>query len=1105
MNERALFEAALHKKDPEQRLAYLNEACGADQTLRHHIEGLLKAHEMLGSFLVTPPRAPASTMDGPTIEHPGTVIGPYKLMEKIGEGGMGLVFVAEQQQPVRRKVALKVIKPGMDTRQVIARFEAERQALALMDHPNIAKVLDAGTTSDRPYFVMELVKGVPITEYCDQTQLTTRERLELFLPVCHAVQHAHQKGIIHRDIKPTNVLVTLHDGTPVPKIIDFGIAKAMGHQLTDKTIYTNYTQLVGTPLYMSPEQAALSGLDVDTRSDIYSLGVLQYELLTGTTPFNKERLRTAGYDEMRRIIREEDPPRPSTRISTLTKSSPDAAHAETGIGSAPTTIATIATQRKSDPKRLSQLFRGELDWIVMKALEKDRNRRYETATAFAADVQHYLADEPVQACPPSAFYRFRKFVRRNKASLAVVASVLAMSLALAGAEIWFGHQKAVQETRIERAATAALSQVETFLEEGDKQTEHPERWQATAQQAQSALEKAEELLATGAGTEELADRVKQIRAAVDAAVTDSRMLVELDGIRLEQASVKAGRFDKARAAPLYAGPLGNYHVNISEPEAAAARVQGSRLRQALLAALADWRRITPDDAERQRLEQVLLAAEPPNAFRNQWRDAARRRDAAELLRLAKDPSLRQWPAAVVVDLALDLQEMKEWDAAERLLRSAQERNPADFWVNHDLGRVLLNSRPHTQAGEAVGFLRAALALRSDSAIVHHDLGAALAHSRDFDSAIREYQSALQIDPRYAAPHRRLFYAFKAKGEMERASQEIDAAIREYRETIQIDPKDAAVRYNLGEVLWEIGDPKGAFQEFQTAALLEPNNAGTRNYLGLCLQKMGRLDDAVSAFQKATLIDPKNASAHNHLAGALYDKHDLDGAIREWREAVELEPNYAVLHSNLGWGLAAKGDVEGAIREYRQAIHMDPECSDAAHNLAELAANGGDREELIQQLRTAIQTEPELASTRQYFLNACAWRLAISPNPSARDAHGAVELARQAVANASKGVNFFGTLGVAYYRNGEYQAAATELSKAIELFGKEAPQERAIDALFLAMTHWQLGNHSKARQWYDQALEWAEKNHLNPRDDELRRFRTEAEELLRIRHGPVGGK
>jgi WD40 repeat protein/serine/threonine protein kinase/tetratricopeptide (TPR) repeat protein len=404
----SIFFAALEKPSAQERASFLNAACGADSEIRRQVERLLTAQPHAEKFMNQPAQALVETAEELTIsEAPGTLIGPYKLLEQIGEGGFGVVFMAEQQEPIRRMTALKVLKPGMDTRQIIARFEAERQALALMDHLNIAKVLDAGqTSSGRPYFVMDLVKGLPITEFCDQNRLTTNERLELFVSVCRAVQHAHQKGIIHRDIKPSNVLVTLHDGTPVPKIIDFGIAKALGRKLTDKSMYTGFAQLVGTPLYMSPEQAELSGLDIDTRTDIYSLGLLLYELLTGTTPFDKERFKEVGYDEIRRIIREEEPPKPSTRISTKGQAS-----------------TTISTQRKSNPKRLSQLFRGELDWIVMKALEKDRNRRYETASAFAADVQRYLHDEPVHACPPSAWYRFRKLARRNKRALAAVALI----------------------------------------------------------------------------------------------------------------------------------------------------------------------------------------------------------------------------------------------------------------------------------------------------------------------------------------------------------------------------------------------------------------------------------------------------------------------------------------------------------------------------------------------------------------------------------------------------------------------------------------------------------------------------------------------------------
>ncbi|MBL9135176.1 MAG: serine/threonine protein kinase, partial [Verrucomicrobiales bacterium] len=436
-SDETIFAAALQWETPAQRAAYLEEACAGDPALRARIEALLQASEAAHSFLERPvgvPRPPAPIHPASTLkmgatdwmpipEGPGERVGRYKLLQQIGEGGCGTVFMAEQQEPVRRRVALKVIKLGMDTKSVVARFEAERQALALMDHPNIAKVLDAGATeSGRPFFVMELVRGVPITRYCDDNKLDTRRRLELFLSVCHAIQHAHQKGIIHRDIKPSNILVTLHDGQPVPKVIDFGIAKATEGRLTDRTVFTAFEQFIGTPAYMSPEQAEMSGLDIDTRSDIYALGVLLYELLVGRTPFDAKELAQAGLDEMRRRIREVEPPRPSTRLSTLQ-------------GDA---LAVTAQAHGTEMPKLIHLVQGDLDWIVMKCLEKDRTRRYETANGLAADLKRHLHHEPVVARPPSTAYRLQKAIRRNKlmfvagttVGLALLLGVIGTTLAL---------------------------------------------------------------------------------------------------------------------------------------------------------------------------------------------------------------------------------------------------------------------------------------------------------------------------------------------------------------------------------------------------------------------------------------------------------------------------------------------------------------------------------------------------------------------------------------------------------------------------------------------------------------------------------------------------
>jgi serine/threonine protein kinase/Flp pilus assembly protein TadD len=504
--EQTVFDSARKIGDALARAAYLDAACAGDAKLRERIEKLLDAGQRADEFLEQNPLGALTLSDSPSdgarekgrgVEEVGTIIGPYKLLEKIGEGGFGVVYMAEQKQPIKRRVALKIIKIGMDTREVVARFEAERQALAVMDHPNIAKVFDAGATGaaqseicnlkseisrGRPYFVMELVRGIKITDYCDEKNLSTQQRLDLFTQVCQAVQHAHQKGIIHRDLKPSNILVTVNDGVAVPKIIDFGIAKATQMELTEKTVFTRFHQFLGTPAYMSPEQAELTSVDVDTRSDIYSLGVLLYELLTGKTPFDATELLKAGLDEMRRVIREKEPERPSTRLTRelarvggarVTKrmgsvgvppaesgvapdSSPavyksrEESHSDEVFGGTPKT-ARETRALPEQTKKLVNLLRGDLDWIVMKCLEKDRARRYETANGLATDIQRHLSNEPVIARPPSNLYRFQKLVRRNKLAFAAgagIAAALVIGLALA---LW----QSVEKTRAYHRAVAA--------------------------------------------------------------------------------------------------------------------------------------------------------------------------------------------------------------------------------------------------------------------------------------------------------------------------------------------------------------------------------------------------------------------------------------------------------------------------------------------------------------------------------------------------------------------------------------------------------------------------------------------------------------------------
>jgi serine/threonine protein kinase/Tfp pilus assembly protein PilF len=485
MNEASIFAAALEKPNADQRAAYLTQACAGDARLRRRVEALLRAHAEPDEILDSPL---TPTADGtPLAERPGSCIGPYKLLQQIGEGGMGVVFMAEQDQPVRRKVALKIIKPGMDSAQVVARFEAERQALAMMDHTNIARVFDAGATeSGRPYFVMELVHGVPITTYCDENVLTPRQRLELFVPICQAIQHAHQKGIIHRDIKPSNILVTMYDDKPVPKVIDFGVAKAVEQRLTEKSLFTQFGTLVGTFEYMSPEQAEMNAFGVDTRSDIYALGVLLYELLTGTTPLERARLREAAFDEIRRIIKEEEPQRPSVRLSTSG------------------TLAKVAAARQTEPTKLSRLLRGELDWVVMKCLEKDRSRRYDTASNLARDVERFLKDEPVEARPPSVWYRLRKAARRNRAALTVAGVVVAALVVGGAATLW---QASIARADRERAELAEARRIkEQAIADAKLKAQEEER---IAERRQEKLDRAIEAALGG-------DLAKADKAIVEA-------------------------------------------------------------------------------------------------------------------------------------------------------------------------------------------------------------------------------------------------------------------------------------------------------------------------------------------------------------------------------------------------------------------------------------------------------------------------------------------------------------------------------------------------------------------------------------------------------------
>jgi len=541
--EKAVFVEALELADPERRRQFLDQACGADQALREQVEKLLALSPSAGDFFKDcAPALESVAADAAQVlsaaesavepEIPETkCIGPYKLLQKLGEGGYGVVYMAEQEQPIRRRVALKIIKLGMDTKSVIARFEAERQALALMDHPNIARVLDAGATeTGRPYFVMELVYGVKITEYCDQNRVSMQERLELFIQVCNAVQHAHQKGIIHRDLKPSNIMVTMHDGVPVPKVIDFGIAKATQQRLTDKTLFTSYAQLMGTPAYMSPEQMELSGLNLDTRSDIYSLGILLYELLTGRTPFDTTELLKSGVEQLRRTVCEREPLRPSAKLQTLNNEE----------------LTKTARMRRIEPPRLLSQVHGDLDWIVLKCLEKDRTRRYATANGLATDIERYLHQEPILARPPSEVYRLQKFVRRNRMgclSGAAVATALLLGTIISTMMFVKEREARSSEARLRREAELReeASHVASLVTQG--RFEEADKLVARLPLNKPSVEVSAELRALGdwhAANGRWPEAAARFDSVIKVNQLDALDLISEDQLKLAAAFIKSG-------------------------------------------------------------------------------------------------------------------------------------------------------------------------------------------------------------------------------------------------------------------------------------------------------------------------------------------------------------------------------------------------------------------------------------------------------------------------------------------------------------------------------------------------------------------------------------
>ena len=838
---------------PAERAAYLDEACAGDAALRQQVEDLLRAHAAAEGFLEAPPAGLGAPRTARVTVHlterPGDKIGHYKLLQQIGEGGCGVVYMAEQEEPVRRRVALKILKLGMDTKQVIARFEAERQALALMDHPNIAKVLEAGATeTGRPYFVMELVRGIKITDFCDEHKLSTQERLKLFIQVCQAIQHAHQKGIIHRDIKPSNILVTINDGVPVPKVIDFGIAKATQGRLTDQTLFTAFEQFIGTPAYMSPEQAVMTSLDIDTRSDIYSLGVLLYELLTGKTPFDQQELLAAGLDEMRRTIREKEPPRPSTRLSAM----------------AADALTTTAKRCHTDAPKLLHAVQGDLDWIVMKCLEKDRARRYETANGVATDITRHLSCEPVVARPPSRLYEFQKTVRRHK--LGFVAGAALVLVLAAGVAV--STTEAIRATQAKREQ----EQLRHRAEAGEKKAKSEAiKSQQVARFLQEMLQSASPDIALGRDT-------TLLRGIVD------RAAERMGGELRDQPEVEAD----------LRSIIGNTYLSLEENLKAEEMHRGAlRLRTSVFGETNELVALSLTDLSR------ALASKPAEG------EALARR-AVAILRVVKgdgDPDT-MWSLYHLGEALLGHGKPAEAEAPFREALSIESRLPADGSAG----------RPDLLCGLV-------LALISQNKLVEAE-----SSSREAVELSRRIPG--DENPTLATSLLRLGSVLQRQGKLPEAAANLAEAAAMRKKLLGADhPWTANALGQSGEELLDQGrlaEAEAAYREALAAQrkFLERKSsdlAHTLSRLIEVLQKEGKSDEAVG------LSAELPAASRVHAFGRQGRWRE---ALTEATKLVELEPGEHVNYHTLAALQIQVGDLEGYRRICRRALAQFGQTADA---------------------------------------------------------------------------------------------------------------------------------------------------------------------------------
>jgi tetratricopeptide (TPR) repeat protein/serine/threonine protein kinase len=1105
VNEQTLFAEALERVDPQERAAFLDRACQGDPALRARIERLLVQHEHGGGFLESPPVPLTAAIDEPATERRGTAIGPYKLLEPIGEGGMGTVWMAQQTEPVKRLVAVKLIKAGMDSKQVIARFEAERQALALMDHPNIAKVLDAGTTgAGRPYFVMDLVKGAPITRYCDEHRLPPRQRLELFLPVCQAVQHAHQKGVIHRDLKPSNVLVALYDGRPAPKVIDFGVAKAAGQALTDKTLVTGFGAIVGTLEYLSPEQAESNQLDIDTRSDVYSLGVLLYELLAGSPPFTRKEQK-GGLLEMLRLIREQEPTRPSARLSAAEG------------------LPTLAANRGMEPAKLTRLVRGELDWIVTKALEKDRNRRYETASGFALDVQHYLADEPVLACPPSAGYRLRKFARRNKRMLVTGALVGVMLMVAVGAVTssigWIVRDREAREEETARRAREALTRARVLVRENKV---------ALARQVLT----------------EAMQHHGNDRAALGS------LAEEIGGLEAELGKLEnfLGLVDQARLPPLSTGSRGATTtdfvdrsapdqlppfrwIGASTPTLQVLACYGVMERPDWLVAL-EGGLLTPVQQRQVRRvvyeELLLLAADLVNQGHRSRQELSPKDAARKALAYLEKAETAFRLTRSFYRIRARCRRALGHEGAARQDEARALQTPATIaWDHYLLG---LAAHDAGDKAEAVKQFEAALRVEPTDYMSLLWLGACQGNlgreEKDFVASAMAFTGCIMKRPAHAFPHACRGMAYLQLGRKEEALadltrfSELDGgtpqasnaravvflargrpaeALVEFTKAIELDPKYLEAWHWRGVAYGKLNQPGKAVADFSRAIELDPKSAPAWGSRGVAHWELGQLEKALADLTRAIELDPKSAPAWTNRGLTHAKLRQWDKALADYARALELDPKFAPAWTSRGELHQKRNELGKALADYTRAIELGPKSATAWNNRGFAYSLLGQRDKAIGDFTRAIELDPKLAPAWSH--RGCVYSERGQPDKARADCSRATELAPdkpvvwrnwalvygnlgeldKALASSTRAIKLdpkearsWNGRGDVYARLGQPDKAIADFSKAIELDPNDASAwyNRGV-------TYKELGRLEKALADYTRAIE------LDPKDAKAR--------------------